>query len=117
GRGLGVDDQLELGRLLDWKIGWLGPLEDAAGVEAYLAIHFRDVSPVTHQPADFGNVAGTGCHGDRMARRHSGQLQPPTDEKSILRSERGSRGLAQKICEGGFVFAVGVGLENLDLRS
>src|SRR5262249_28615906 len=76
-------------------------------VYAYLAIHFRDVSPVTHQPADCGNVAGTGCHGNRMARRHSGQLQPPTDEKSILADEQGVRRLAPKICEGGIDFAAG----------
>src|SRR5262249_27274699 len=87
------------------------------GVDAYLAIHFRDVSPVTHQPADFGNVAGTGCHGNRMARRHSGQLQPPTDEKSILADEQGVRRLAPKICEGGIDFAAGAGIENLDLQS
>ena len=36
--GLEVDDQLELGRLLDRQIGRLGALEDLSGVNAGLAI-------------------------------------------------------------------------------
>jgi hypothetical protein len=37
-RGLEIDDQLELGRLLDRQIGRLGALEDLPGVNAELAI-------------------------------------------------------------------------------
>jgi hypothetical protein len=30
--GLGVDDQLELGRLHHWQVGWLSALKNAAGI-------------------------------------------------------------------------------------
>ena len=33
-RGLQVDEQLELGRLLNWQIGWLLTLEDPSGINA-----------------------------------------------------------------------------------
>ena len=39
--GLEVDDQLELGRLHDRQVGRLRALEDAAGVDADLAIGIR----------------------------------------------------------------------------
>jgi hypothetical protein len=38
GGGLQVDHQLELGRLQDRQIGWLGALEDAANIDASLVI-------------------------------------------------------------------------------
>jgi hypothetical protein len=52
---LGVDDQLELGRLHYWQVRWLGALEDAAGIDADLTKRIRNVASVTHQPAGFGN--------------------------------------------------------------
>src|SRR5262249_15545119 len=54
--GLGVDDQLELGRLYDRQVRGFGALEDAAGVEADLTMRIRNVGSVTHQSADFGKV-------------------------------------------------------------
>ena len=41
--GLEVDDQFELGRLLDWEVSRLSALKDAAGVYAGLAICVREV--------------------------------------------------------------------------
>ena len=52
--GLGVDDQLELGRLHDRQVRGLGALEDAAGIDADLTIRIRNVGSVAHQPAGFG---------------------------------------------------------------
>jgi len=34
-----IDDKFELGRLQNWQIGGLGPLEKAARIDAELAIH------------------------------------------------------------------------------
>src|SRR5256885_11528273 len=39
-RGLRVDDQLELGGLLDRKVGRLGALENAADIDALLPVRF-----------------------------------------------------------------------------
>ena len=43
--GLEVDDQLELGWLQDRQVGGLRALEDAAGVDADLAICIRNLVP------------------------------------------------------------------------
>src|SRR5207244_6984734 len=54
--GFGVDHQLELARLLDRQIRWLGALEDATGIDAELTIRVREAGSVAHQPAGFGKV-------------------------------------------------------------
>ena len=43
--GLGVDDQLELGRLHDRQVRGLGALEDATGIDADLTIRIRMLVP------------------------------------------------------------------------
>src|SRR5262245_40593367 len=50
-RGLGVDDQLQLGRLQHRRVSGLGALEDAAGIDAGLAIHIGEACAVAHQSA------------------------------------------------------------------
>src|SRR5205823_2493706 len=50
-RGLNVDDQLELGRLLDRQIGRLGAFEDLAGVSAQLAPYADETSAIANQAA------------------------------------------------------------------
>src|SRR5258706_1082270 len=55
-RGLEIDDQLEPGRLLDRKVGWLGALEDPSGVDADLAIGSRDARSIADQAAELGEL-------------------------------------------------------------
>ncbi len=43
--GLVVDHQFELGRLHDWQVRGFGALEDAAGIDAHLAIGIGGVGP------------------------------------------------------------------------
>ena len=45
--GLEVDDEFDFGRLLDWQIGWLGPLENLAGVDADQAQWFGKARTVS----------------------------------------------------------------------
>ena len=42
---LSIDDQLELGRLHDRQVGWLRALENAAGIDADLAIRIAMLVP------------------------------------------------------------------------
>src|SRR5258708_14039007 len=49
--GLEVDDQLELGRLLDGEISRLGPLENLVDIEGGPPIVVRHVDAVRHEPA------------------------------------------------------------------
>src|SRR5215471_8337841 len=69
--GFGVDHQLELARLLDRQIRWLGALEDATGIDAELTIRVREAGSVAHQPAGFWKVALWIDRGDRVARRQA----------------------------------------------
>ena len=55
--GLGVDDQLELGRLHDRQVCRFRAFEDAADIDADVALRIPYVGSVAHQPASFGNVA------------------------------------------------------------
>src|SRR5436305_7159268 len=73
-RGLRVDDQLELGGLLDRQVGGLGALENAADIHALLPVHIHDIGSVAYEPADLADVARAGCHRQRLARRPVGEL-------------------------------------------
>src|SRR5262249_9724877 len=48
-RCLEVDDQIELGRLLDRQIGGLGPLEDPINVNRRSSLHLRNIYPIGHE--------------------------------------------------------------------
>src|SRR6516162_3508940 len=54
---LGVDDQLELGRLLDRQVRRLSALEDAACDDAELMIGICEARAIAHQPAGFDMLA------------------------------------------------------------
>src|SRR5262249_49533697 len=49
-RSLKVDDQLDLGGLLDWQVGRLLAFENTAGVEASPAVRIGEASPLTPHP-------------------------------------------------------------------
>ena len=55
--GLGVDDQLEFGRLHNRQVRGLGTLKDATDIGADLAPRIRNVGSIAHQPTGFGKVA------------------------------------------------------------
>src|SRR5262245_41273589 len=69
-----LNDQFELGRLHDRQFRRLRALEDAAGIDADLAIHFDEVGAVTYQPARLDvwthRIGRRKC----MARGQRGQL-------------------------------------------
>src|SRR5437879_9730897 len=47
---LEIDHQLVLRRLLDWKIGRLGALQDLINVSRRLTGEVRNIRPITHEP-------------------------------------------------------------------
>src|SRR6478752_10478424 len=69
-RGLEVDDQLELGWLLNWKIGRPGPSENLVDVVSGTPKQVSKICPIGHESA--------GCHKflDPMKRR---QLLPSSE--------------------------------------
>src|SRR6516225_3974001 len=82
-RSLKVNHKLELGRLLNRQIGGLGTFQDAAGVDADLAIGISNVGSVAHQPACLGIVANSIACGKRMARRLERKLSAPAKEEGV----------------------------------
>ena len=71
-----VDDQLELARLHDRQVRRLRALKDAADIDADLPPRVCNVGSVAHQPADFGNFTGTGCHREPHGAPSSWQVAP-----------------------------------------
>src|SRR6185503_8700367 len=60
-RGLEVDDQFELRRLLDWEVGGLGVLQDLVDVGRGLAKLLGSIGPIRHEKARF-NLFHSVCH-------------------------------------------------------
>src|SRR6266852_3880581 len=82
-RGLEVDDELELGDLLDGQIDGLLALENPAGVDACLAVRLRNAAAIAHQAAGDGEVARLK---DRRGRVAEGQVDKPftpADEERV----------------------------------
>src|SRR6516165_7140553 len=114
--GLSVNDELELAHLLDRQFPRLYTLEDAPGIDADDTPRIRDVGPVAHQPAGLGDFTRGGCHGNRVARRHGGQLNPPAVEKSAGAHEEGIGPLAHKRSKCAIDLAAVGSVEDLDLQ-
>src|SRR5262244_445623 len=115
--GLGIDDQLELGRLHDRQFRWLGTLEDAAAIDACLTISVGNARSVAHQTASFSNLTVTRCHWNRVARRQGRKLHPPTGEKRVEVDEEGIEPLAHKRRESRIDLRAATRVEDLDLQS
>src|SRR5262245_66470140 len=81
-RGLEVDDQLELGRLLDRKVRRPCALKDAAGINSDLTGHVGETGAVTHQQG-FNQFARRKTRGYPVARRQRGKLRTAAAEKGF----------------------------------
>src|SRR5215813_13546493 len=51
-----VDDEIELGRLHHWKVGWFGALENAGGIEPRHPKRLRQAGAVAHQASSLGGL-------------------------------------------------------------
>ena len=59
--GLQIDDELELDRLLHWKISWLGTFQNLVHIGSGAAIQVGNARAIAHKPAAldvFGAVVG-----------------------------------------------------------
>ena len=107
-RGLEVDDQLEVGRLIDGQIGGLGAVEDLSEVNASLVPGGRAACTVADQAAGFGEFARIVDHRNGMACRECRKLLAPA-ERHAGNEERAGMMLHER-CEGGLDLAFGPGL-------
>src|SRR5262245_41790008 len=81
--GLGVDDQLELGRLHDWQVRRLRSPEDATYIDAHLSPSIGDIGTIANQPTSFWNFARCRYHRNDMPRRQIRKLDAPAREEGI----------------------------------
>ena len=111
-RGLWVDDQLELRRLHDRQVGRLGALEDAAGVDADLAIRIRQArfrsSSARRLRQNRATYMSRGCGGAPPGwlswTRRLSEERAAADEECV-------GPLARESCEGCIDLAAGAGVE------
>src|SRR5215831_10144009 len=54
---LQIDHQLKAGRLLDWKLGWLGTLQDLVYENGGPAVHINFRAEISRQPAVAGELS------------------------------------------------------------
>ena len=55
--GFQIDNQLDLGSLLNWKIGWLFTLENSARINTGQAVTVQNVRSVAHKTASERKLA------------------------------------------------------------
>src|SRR4030095_4996282 len=82
--GLEVDDQLELGGLLDRKVSRLRPLENAIDIARHAPVHVREAYAVGHEAA-VADVFSELVHGRQTVARSQ------VDEKTPVCVEEGAR--------------------------
>src|SRR5262249_21644773 len=111
-----VDDELELGGLVDGQVSGLRALEDLTGVDADLTKHIRNIAPIAHQPTDFDKGALGVGRGNPMMRRERRKLDAPADEERVGGDEKGVGPVARKRGEGRLDLGAGAGLEDRNLQ-
>ena len=114
---LGVDDQLELGRLHDRQIRGLRAFMDAAGIDADLTDRIPQARSVAYQPAGLDIVAHAIDRGDFVARREKDQLDTPGEEEGIRADEQGLGSLSRKSREPRIDLVDCAGVADLDLQA
>src|SRR5205807_2374713 len=81
--GFCVDEQFELGALLDRQIGWPFTLEDASDVNASQPVRIESVAAIACEPAGCGERAVLKDCGHRVARREFAEPCASAGEQGI----------------------------------
>jgi hypothetical protein len=55
--GFEIDDQFDLGGLLNWKIGWLFTLENTGGVSSEQTVRLCEIGAIAHETASDRKLA------------------------------------------------------------
>src|SRR5262249_62399903 len=81
-RGFDVDNEFELGGLIDWQVGRRGAIENASYVDSGATISICCIIPIANKPALFDEFS-VGVDGrNSVARRQSNDLLPAASERS-----------------------------------
>jgi hypothetical protein len=111
---LRFDDQLELGGLLDGKIGGSLAFEDSACIASGKLHDVQKIGAVTYQPAGFDIGAIIEGRGDRPLQRQLGNMCAADEEKSVGAEHDRVAGLLRDAGESLVDLAIGAGAKNFD---
>jgi hypothetical protein len=113
---LEVDDELEPGWLHDRQVGGLDAIENAAGIDADLTIHVREVRSIAHQPAGSHSITIRINRRNTFARRQGDNLYAAADEEYFGSHEEGIGAVARKGGKGCIDLADRRSIEDMDLQ-
>src|SRR5262249_29547253 len=114
-RGREIDDQLELGGLLNWKIGRLVTSENPADIGPSLAIGRSDARSIADEAAGCRkNPPSINC-GYRMTGGHLYELLPPTIEECVVADHERAGVQLHEGCKSGVDLAFGTCLHDMQL--
>src|SRR5207248_11402484 len=116
-RGLGVDNELELGGLHDRQIRSLRALDNAADIAAALTPRIQNIGAVAHQAADLRRFPVGKTRRYAMPHRQTDQLDAPAAEKGIAADEERIRPLPRNIPERRVDLPVAAGVLHPNLQS
>src|SRR5260370_32925308 len=72
--GVHIDEELDLGDLLNWQVGRLVALQNSAGINASLPVRFRSAASITQQPASRDELSRVKDRDDRLSNRQCVKL-------------------------------------------
>src|SRR5215472_3573900 len=97
-----VDDEIELGRLHHWKVGWFGALENAGGIEPRHPKRLRQAGAVAHQASSLGGLTRREDGRETVASRQRGELYSSAKEIPIGADNESIRSLPRQRRESVF---------------
>ena len=101
---------------MDRQVGRLLALENAAGIDAGLAVRFGKAGSVAHQAAGHGELAPKVDRGHRVAGRQRDDLIAPAVEERIGANDERAGPLLDHGCEGRVDVAFGAGIQDMELQ-
>src|SRR5215472_9144959 len=116
-RGLEVDDQVELSRLLHRQLSRLLTLEDTPGVGADQAVLVGDAAPIAHQRAGSGKLAKLINRRHPMPKRQCGKLFNRCVEQWIGANHQSGGTQSHRGRESSVQLGFAAGVHGLQLQS
>src|SRR6516164_7618744 len=116
-RGLQIDVQLDFSDLLDWQVGGLLALEDAAGVNTNRTERIHNVASVAHEAASRDELAKLIDCGHGVAGRQRGDLFKSAAKERIGANHKPARSQLDRVCEGDVEVKFSTGIQDMKFKS
>src|SRR5262249_56980013 len=104
-RGGQVDDQIELGRLLDWDVGGLGPAQNLIDIVASAPEEVCEVGSIGHQTSRFDELPLIIGRRQSRAERQGVDAYPVSDHERVASDIQGLRAALERLERGSAIFS------------